>query len=92
MDCLAIIIAKPLEYRDAIYGPYTIAISSTLTPMRDLLTLFLHLIVTVARLVGPGGARAMVADLKELYRRHCQLIGLGVCLSTKRCRILLAYC
>ena len=30
--------------------------------MRDLLTLFLHLVVTVARLVGPGGARAVVAD------------------------------
>ncbi len=30
--------------------------------MRDLLTLFIHLVVTVARLVGPGGARAVVAD------------------------------
>ncbi len=30
--------------------------------MRDLLTLFLHLVVTVARFVGPGGARAVVAN------------------------------
>ena len=30
--------------------------------MRDLLILFLHLVVTVARLIGPGGARAIVAD------------------------------
>jgi len=30
--------------------------------MRDLLTLFLHLVVTVARLVGPGGARSIVAE------------------------------
>ncbi len=30
--------------------------------MRDLAVLFLHLLVTVARLVGPGGARAVVAE------------------------------
>ena len=30
--------------------------------MRDLLTQFLHLIVTVARLVGSGGARSIVAE------------------------------
>src|SRR5882724_1618160 len=30
--------------------------------MRDLAVLFLHLIATVARLAGPGGARSVVAE------------------------------
>jgi hypothetical protein len=30
--------------------------------VRDLVVLFLHLLVTVARLAGPGGARAVVAE------------------------------
>ena len=30
--------------------------------MRDLVVLFLHLLVTVARLAGPGGAGAVVAE------------------------------
>ena len=30
--------------------------------MRDLVVLFLHLLTTVARLVGPGGARSVVAE------------------------------
>jgi hypothetical protein len=30
--------------------------------MRDLAILFLHLLATVARLAGPGGARAVVAE------------------------------
>jgi putative transposase len=30
--------------------------------MRDLAVLFLHLLATVARLVGPGGARTVVAE------------------------------
>ena len=30
--------------------------------MRDLPVLFLHLLATVARLTGPGGARAVVAE------------------------------
>src|SRR5439155_5745232 len=30
--------------------------------MRDLVVLFLHLLATVARLAGPGGARAVVAE------------------------------
>ena len=30
--------------------------------MRDLVVLFLHLLVSVARLAGPGGARAVVAE------------------------------
>ena len=30
--------------------------------MRELVVLFLHLLATVARLAGPGGARAVVAE------------------------------
>jgi putative transposase len=30
--------------------------------VRDLAVLFLHLLATVARLAGPGGARAVVAE------------------------------
>ena len=30
--------------------------------MRDLVVLFLHPMATVARLAGPGGARALVAE------------------------------
>jgi putative transposase len=30
--------------------------------VRDLAALFLHLLATVARLVGPGGARSVVAE------------------------------
>jgi hypothetical protein len=30
--------------------------------MRDLVILFIHLLVTIARLLGPGGARAVIAD------------------------------
>ena len=30
--------------------------------MRDLAVLFLHLLATVARLTGPGGARSVVAE------------------------------
>jgi putative transposase len=30
--------------------------------VRDLVALFLHLLVTVARLAGPGGARSVVAE------------------------------
>jgi len=30
--------------------------------MRDLVVLFLHLLATVARLAGPGGGRAVVAE------------------------------
>ncbi len=30
--------------------------------MRDVVVLFLHLLSTVARLAGPGGARAVVAE------------------------------
>ena len=30
--------------------------------MRELVVLFLHLLATVVRLAGPGGARAVVAE------------------------------
>ncbi len=30
--------------------------------MRDLAVLFLHLLATIARLAGPGGARSVVAE------------------------------
>ena len=40
--------------------------------MRDLAVLFLHLLVTVARLAGPGGARSVVAE--SVLLRHQLLI------------------
>jgi hypothetical protein len=39
--------------------------------MRDLLILFVHLVATIAKLMGPGGARAVVAE--SLLVKH-QLI------------------
>ncbi len=39
--------------------------------MRNLAILFIHLIATVAKLIGPGGARAVIA--KSLLVKH-QLI------------------
>ena len=30
--------------------------------MKDLLALLLHLLITIAKLLGPGGAKAVVAD------------------------------
>lgn len=41
--------------------------------MRDLAILFLHLIVALARLAGPGGLRSVVAEsvlLKTLFANH----------------------
>ncbi len=41
--------------------------------MRDLAILFVHLLTTVAKLMGPGGARAVVAELwvpNIPYRRN----------------------
>ena len=44
--------------------------------MRDLVGLFLHLLATIARLAGPGGARSVVAEwlvqprLAKLLRRR----------------------
>ena len=40
--------------------------------MRDLAVLFLHLLTTTARLVGPGGARSVVAE--SVLLRHQLLI------------------
>ncbi len=40
--------------------------------MRDLLILFIHLIVTTARLFGPGGRRSIVAE--SLLVKHQLLI------------------
>ena len=40
--------------------------------MRDLLVLFLHLLTTLARLLGPGGAKAVVAEV--LLVKHQLLI------------------
>src|SRR5437667_1508963 len=40
--------------------------------MRDLAVLFLHLLATVARLAGPGGARAVVAE--SVLVRHQLLV------------------
>ena len=40
--------------------------------MRDLAILFLHLLTTVARLAGPGGARSVVAE--SVLLRHQRLI------------------
>ena len=42
------------------------------TVMRDLAILFIHLVVTVARLFGPGGARSTVAE--SLLVKHQLLI------------------
>ena len=44
------------------YNLILVPISLTLSVMRDLLMLFVHLIVTLARLMGPGGAKAIVAE------------------------------
>jgi hypothetical protein len=40
--------------------------------VRDLAVLFLHLLVTVARLAGPGGARSVVAE--SVLARHQLLV------------------
>ena len=40
--------------------------------MRDLVVLLLHLLATVARLAGPGGARAVVAE--SVLVKHQRLI------------------
>jgi hypothetical protein len=40
--------------------------------MRDLVVLFIHFIATLARLLGPGGARSIVAE--SLLLKHQLLI------------------
>ena len=44
----------------------------TIAAMRDFLILFVHLVVTVARLAGPGGLRSVVAE--SVLVRHQLLI------------------
>ena len=44
-------------------------------PVRDLAVLFMHLLVTVARLAEPGGARAVVAE--SVLVKHQLLILIG---------------
>ena len=44
----------------------------TIAAMRDFLILFVHLIVTVARLAGPGGLRSVVSE--SVLVRHQLLI------------------
>src|ERR671910_1561963 len=44
--------------------------------MRDLLILFVHVIVTVARLAGPGGLRSVVAE-STLIRHQLLVLNRG---------------
>jgi hypothetical protein len=44
--------------------------------MRDLAVLFLHLLATIARLAGPGGARAVVAE--SVLVKHQLVSSIGV--------------
>jgi hypothetical protein len=44
----------------------------TIAAMRDLLILFIHMVVTLARLAGPGGLRSVVAE--SVLVRHQPLI------------------
>ena len=46
--------------------------TDTIFSMREILILFVHLIVTVARLAGPGGIRSVVAE--SVLVRHQLLI------------------
>lgn len=39
--------------------------------MRDLAILFIHLIATITKLIGPGGARAVIAE--SLLLKHLEL-------------------
>jgi hypothetical protein len=58
--------------------------------MKDLLLLLRHLLITIAKLLGPGGAKAVVADsllmqqqllvINRSRRRAPNLSGLGRCL------------
>ena len=48
--------------------------------MKDVLTLALHLLTTIAKLIGPGGARAVVADslpLKQHLFANVQIDAAG---------------
>ena len=39
--------------------------------MRDLIILLVHLIATLARLMGPGGARSVIAVAHDSSRSRC---------------------
>lgn len=49
--------------------------TDTISPMRDIL-LFVHLVVTVARLTRPGGLRSVVAE-SVLVRHHLLILNRG---------------
>lgn len=44
--------------------------------MRDLLILLIHLLTTIARLLGPGGAKAIVAN-SLLMKQQLQIVKRG---------------
>ena len=46
--------------------------------MRDLAVVFLHLLTTLARLAGPGGARAVVAE-SVLVKHQLLILNPAVC-------------
>lgn len=49
--------------------------------MRDVLLLAIHLLVTVVKLVRPGGARALTAE--SLLLKHQLLISNALCASAR---------
>jgi hypothetical protein len=69
--------------------------------MRDLLLLAIHLLVTLAKFLGPGGARRVVAESRLLKHQplseiapdsvrqipfHCRIIVNSRCMETTSCR------
>ena len=56
---------------------YDFASLFTMGAMRDLAVLFLHLLVTVARLAGSGGTRAVVAESVLVKQQLGSSIGPG---------------
>jgi putative transposase len=52
--------------------------------VRDLAILFLHLLATVARLAGPGGARSVVAE-SVLVKQQLLILNRSRCLDLFRC-------
>jgi hypothetical protein len=45
--------------------------------MRELAVLFLHILATLARLAGPGGASAVVAESVLVKQQGCPVIALS---------------
>src|SRR6202790_5526345 len=66
------------HFLNPVHGEFNIPWFSRISPacydraVRDLAVLFLHLLATVARLAGPGGARSVVAE--SLLVKHQLLI------------------